>query len=194
MAPPERDFVTVVSGVPRSGTSLMMNMLVAGGIPPLQDGVRAPDEDNPRGYFELEAVKSLRKDASWVRGAVGKVVKVVHVHVRDLPREGLRYRVVLMRRDLREVLRSQRKMLERRGMSGGSLSDDRTAEIYARQMSDLVTLLSTDPAFALLEANYNELVRAPGPTVAALQGFLGGGLDEGAMLAAVDPSLYRSGG
>src|SRR5262245_14301388 len=124
-----RPFVTVVSGVPRSGTSLMMSMLVAGGLEPLQDGVRAADEDNPRGYYELEAVKKLKEDASWVAGAAGKVVKVVHVHVKDLPRGGVKYRLVLMKRDLGEVLRSQRKMLERRGKPGGSISDERAAQL-----------------------------------------------------------------
>jgi hypothetical protein len=189
-----RDFVTVVSGVPRSGTSLMMSMLVAGGLAPLQDGVRAADEDNPKGYWELEAVKTLKSDSSWVRGAVGKVVKVVHVHVRNLPVEGMRYRVVLMRRDLKEVLRSQRKMLERRGMPGGNLSDERTAQLYAKQMEELVAWMRATPAFSFVEADYNTLVKAPAPIIATVDEFLGGGLDRAAMTAQVDRSLYRSGG
>ena len=188
------DFVTIVSGVPRSGTSLMMSMLVAGGLAPLKDDLRAADEDNPKGYFELEAVKKLKQDASWVRGAVGQVVKVVHVHVKDLPRDGLRYRVVLMRRDLKEVLRSQKKMLERRGMKGGNLSDERAAALYAKQMDDLVAYMKAETAFSFLEANYNELVRAPAPVIAAVNAFLGGALDEAAMAAQVDRGLYRSGG
>jgi len=194
MSPTPSDFVTVVSGVPRSGTSLMMSMLVAGGIPPVKDDQRAADEDNPKGYFELEAVKKLKEDASWVRGAVGRVVKVVHVHVRNLPRDGMRYRVVLMRRDLKEVLRSQKKMLERRGMEGGKISDERAAELFAKQLADLVAYMKEEPAFACLEANYNDLVRSPAPVIAAVNAFLGGGLDEKAMAAQVDRSLYRSGG
>lgn len=192
MAPVRPDFVTVVSGVPRSGTSLMMSMLVAGGLEALKDDVRAADEDNPRGYFEYEAVKRLKQDASWVAGAAGKVVKVVHVHLRDLPREGVHYRVVLMKRDLGEVLRSQRKMLVRRGQKGGNLSDERTAALYAKQIADLEAWLGAQPAFAFLAADYNALVRDPGPVVAAVNRFLGGGLDEPAMAARVDPGLYRS--
>ena len=189
LSPP---FVTVVSGVPRSGTSLMMSMLVAGGLEPLADDLRAPDEDNPRGYYELEAVKKLKQDASWVPQAVGKVVKVVHVHVGALPRQGLSYRVVLMKRDLGEVVRSQHRMLERRGREGGKISDERAMEIYARQIADLESLLASDPAFSFVEARYNDLLREPGPVVAAVDRFLGGGLDEEAMLRQIDPKLYRS--
>ena len=189
VAPP---WITVVSGVPRSGTSLMMSMLVAGGIEPMADGTRAADEDNPRGYFELEAVKNLKADASWVPAAAGRVVKVVHVHVADLPRAGLSYRVVLVKRDFGEVLRSQRKMLARLGREGGKLSDERMAAIYAKQVADLERLLASEPAFAWMEARYADLVREPRPVVAAVNRFLGGGLDEAAMAAQVDPNLYRS--
>jgi len=189
---PRPPFVTIVSGVPRSGTSLMMSMLVAGGLEPLQDGVRAADEDNPRGYFELEAVKRLKEDAGWVRGAAGKVVKVVHVHVRNLPREGVAYRVVLMRRDLGEVLRSQRRMLERRGAAGGSLSDERTAQLYAKQLAELEAWLEAEPAFEWMPVDYGALVEDPAPRAAEVNRFLGGGLDEAAMRAQVDPRLRRS--
>jgi hypothetical protein len=171
----------------------MMSMLAAGGLEPVKDDVRAADEDNPRGYFELEAVKRLKQDAGWVREAVGRVVKVVHVHVRDLPREGVRYRVVLMKRDLAEVLRSQRKMLERRGRPGGNLSDARTAELFARQLAEVEAFLAAEPAFEVLPVSYNDLVRDPAPLVRAVNAFLGGGLDEDAMAAQVDRSLYRSG-
>lgn len=186
------DWITVVSGVPRSGTSLMMSMLVAGGLEPVKDDVRAADEDNPRGYFELEAVKRLKEDASWVAGAAGKVVKAVHVHVRNLPLGGPRYRVVLMRRDMGEVMRSQRKMLERRGKPGGALSDARAAELFLKQLADLREWMAARPEFSFVEADYNALLRDPGPVIAAVNGFLGGILDEGRMRAEIDPRLYRS--
>jgi len=189
VAPP---FVTVVSGVPRSGTSLMMSMLEAGGMEAMKDDRRRPDEDNPGGYYEYEAVKRLKQDAGWVAGAVGKAVKVVHVHVRDLPREGLAYRVVLMKRDLGEVLRSQKKMLARRGQPGGKLADERTAALYAKQVADLEAWMAAEPAFSFLAADYNALLRDPGPVIASVNRFLGGVLDEAAMAARVDPGLYRS--
>ena len=192
MAAPALPFVTVVSGVPRSGTSLMMSMLTAGGLQAVKDDRRAADEDNPRGYYELEAVKTLKQDAAWVRGAVGRVVKVVHVHVRNLPLADLRYRVVLMKRDLGEVLRSQKKMLARRGQPGGNLSDERTAAMYAKQVADLEAWMAAQPAFSFLVADYNLLLKEPVPLVASINAFLGGALDEAAMRAQIDPGLYRS--
>ena len=104
-------FVTIVSGLPRSGTSMMMQAIAAGGIPALTDGFRAADVDNPRGYYEFEPVKKTREDASWLDRAGGKVVKMVYRLLYDLPAEGYEYRVVFMRRDIREVLASQKKML-----------------------------------------------------------------------------------
>ena len=101
----ERDFVTVVSGAPRSGTSMMMRMLAEGGIPALTDGVRKPDSDNPHGYFEFEPVKRTKDDATWLADARGRAVKMVYELLRDLPADRS-YRVVLMRRDLGEMVTS----------------------------------------------------------------------------------------
>src|SRR5262245_12033356 len=110
--------ITIVSGLPRSGTSLMMQMLQAGGLPILCDQVRAADDDNPRGYLEFEKVRQLAKDAGWMNQADGKVLKVVSLLLYHLP-PGFEYRVVFMRRNLDEILRSQEKMLNRRGEPPG---------------------------------------------------------------------------
>ena len=120
-------FVTVVSGLPRSGTSLMMQMLAAGGVELLIDQIRRADADNPRGYFELEAVKRTRQDASWLDDAAGKAVKVIHLLLRDLP-DDREYRVVMMSRDLDEVLASQQAMLARSGKKGANLPPERLAK------------------------------------------------------------------
>src|SRR5262245_57703089 len=114
MSSEEPAFITIVSGLPRSGTSLMMRMLEAGGMPVLVDNIRAADEDNPAGYYEFEPVKQTSADNAWVKLAVGKAVKVVYRLLYDLP-AGFRYRVLFMQRDMAEVLASQRKMLERAG-------------------------------------------------------------------------------
>jgi hypothetical protein len=99
------DYVTIVSGLPRSGTSLMMQMLAAGGIPALTDNLRPADESNPRGYFEFEPVKRLRSDRSWLDQARGHAVKIIHVLVRELPADGrFHYRLVLMKRPIEEIL------------------------------------------------------------------------------------------
>ena len=108
--------MTVVTGLPRSGTSMLMQMLAAGGIPPLSDGERLPDDDNPRGYFELESVKRLQKDSSWLSDAQGKAVKIIAQLLPNLPQ--LNYRLIFMDRDLDEVIESQRRMLLRNGRQG----------------------------------------------------------------------------
>lgn len=186
-----RDFVTVVSGAPRSGTSMMMRMLQDGGIAPLTDGVRVADHDNPQGYFEYEPVKKTKADPSWVAGAGGRAVKMVHLLLRDLPLDRS-YRVILMRRDLKEMITSQRLMLERLGRETGKIPEDRMAEIFAAQLDETVRWLRSQAAFSCLAVNYNELVANPRPHVERLVEFLGGGLDVEAMCAVVDPTLYRN--
>jgi hypothetical protein len=186
-----RDFVTVVSGAPRSGTSMMMRMLAAGGIPPLTDGVRAPDRDNPHGYFEFEPVKRTKQDSSWLGQAGGRAVKMVHLLLRDLPADRS-YRVILMRRNLGEVVLSQRLMLERLGRDTGKMSDERKAEIFAAQLDETERWLRSAPSFACIAVDYNDLVADPQPHVGRLAAFLGGDLDVAAMAAVVDPALYRN--
>jgi len=114
---PSDETITVVSGLPRSGTSMMMQMLGAGGLAVLTDGKRGADADNPRGYYEYEAVKSLGQDASWLASAGGKAVKIVSALLIHLP-DGFDYRVIFMRRPIAEVLASQRAMLDRLGHAG----------------------------------------------------------------------------
>lgn len=182
--------VTIVSGLPRSGTSLMMAMLEAGGIPALTDGVRGPDEDNRNGYYEFEPVKGLRRNASWVGGARGKAVKVIHALLDALP-EGLEYRVVFMRRDLGEVVASQRAMLERAGRKGGRITEAQLRDLYAKEYERGARWLEGRAGVRVLFVDYNALVRDPASGAADVNRFFGGGLDEAAMGAVVDPSLYR---
>jgi hypothetical protein len=182
--------ITIVSGLPRTGTSLMMQMIHAGGIPALTDKVRASDQDNPRGYFELEAVKRTRKDDSWLTEADGRVVKMVHLLLYDLP-DHHQYRVVFMRRDLREVVRSQGVMLERRGTAGARLTDEQLIRAYEGQLTKIERWLDEQPNFQVHQVSYNTLMSDPPPAVSAIKAFLGDGLDGDAMLASIDPTLYR---
>jgi hypothetical protein len=182
--------VTVVSGAPRSGTSLMMQMLGAGGLELVTDDVRRADRDNPRGYFELEAARRLPQDAVWLESAVGRAVKVVHVLVPRIP-AGREYRLLLMRRDLREVVASQRAMLERCGRVPDGPSDERLAQIFGTQLEEVVRWASARPEVALLDVDYNRLLRDPLGTAREVCAFLGGGLDAEDMAAAVIPALYR---
>jgi len=182
--------ITVVSGLPRSGTSLMMQMLSAGGLPILSDGIRAPDDDNPRGYYEFEPVKKTRQDTSWLRLAAGKAVKMVHLLLRDLP-PSHEYRVILLNRDLDEVLASQRTMLERSGKKGADLPPERLAAVFRQQLTQLDSWLAQQPNFRVLKVSHRECIQNPASVASAVNQFLDGGLDETAMAAVIDPELYR---
>jgi len=185
--------VVVVSGLPRSGTSLMMQMLAAGGMPILADGERVPDPDNPRGYLELERVKHLKSDSSWLSTAGGHAVKIIHLLLKDLPTTHS-YDVLFMERDIGEVLKSQATMLARSGRSGAPLPPERLAAVYHSQLASVRQWLSERPCFRVHSVRYPELVAQPAPTVDAVRNFLRGGqaLDAAAMVSAVDPSLYRN--
>lgn len=186
-----RNYLTIVSGLPRSGTSMMMQMLDKGGIPALIDNIRTADEDNPKGYYEFEAVKQTKRDASWLKDAPGKVVKMVHLLLLDLPlnRE---YRVVFMRRDLHEVIKSQNKMLERNQKGGGDLPDNQVIEVFKMQLAKVYKWVADHRNFRMLEVNYNEMLKTPRPVVARINDFLDGSLNTDAMLNVIDPTLYRN--
>ena len=189
--PPMRRPVIVVSGLPRSGTSLAMQMIHAGGVEAVTDGQRASDEDNPRGYFEFERVKQLRTDKSWLDAAEGKVVKVIHLLLAELP-DDRPYRVVFMQRDLSEVVRSQSTMLARGGRAGGQLAPERLMAVYGQQLAGVDSWLAARPNFQVLRVPYASLVADPAAHASAMNAFLGGTLDEARMRAAVDPSLHRN--
>ena len=187
-------FVTVVSGLPRSGTSLMMQMLAAGGIPALTDAERTPDDSNPRGYLELEAVKRLKLDKSWLPQARGKAVKVIHLLLPELAGPGvpddLRFRVVMMRRPVAEVVASQRAMLARQGKAA-TLPDAQLGKLFTDQLERVERLLAGHPAFEVCSVQYPALVADPAAEAARVNAFLGGSLDEAVMVRTVDPLLYR---
>jgi len=189
----DQPFVTIVSGLPRSGTSLMMQILAAGGMPILTDGQRGADHDNPRGYYEFEAVKDTRRNPGWLALAVGKAVKKVHVLLYDLPACSS-YRVILMKRKLEEVLASQRAMLDRQGKKGANLAPAQLAAVYQKQLTQLENWLSKQDHFRTLAVNYNDLVAEPKEPIQAVNQFLGGDLDCEAACRAVEPGLYRQRG
>ena len=153
--------IIVVSGLPRSGTSLMMKMLAAGGFPLLVDGLREPDDDNPEGYFELERVKALvTGDDAWLAEARGHAVKVISSLLKFLPGTHS-YRVILMQRRMSEVLASQRRMLMRRGEPVDTLSDEKLAVISVRHLQQVQVWLAAQPNITVLPVDYNVLVADP---------------------------------
>lgn len=186
------DHIVVVSGLPRSGTSLMMKMLWAGGFPLMVDNVRRPDEDNPEGYFELERVKKLSSgDIAWLSEACGKAIKIVSPLLRSLP-STYSYRVIFMKRHLGEVLASQRRMLARHNEPVDPTSDQELAEIFTKHLRQVETWLAGQPNFVVLTVDYNLLIADPRPLAEQVNAFLGGTLDVSAMCKAVNPQLYRN--
>jgi hypothetical protein len=184
-------FITVVSGLPRSGTSMMMKMLEAGGIPPLTDQIRAADDDNPKGYYEFERVKKLPKgDAAWLPDAEGKAVKIISMLLTDLP-EGYTYRVLFMRREMAEILASQRKMLVRRGEDPNKVSDDEMTMLYEKHLTSVYAWMNAHPNLKHMDIPYNEMLQDPTRLVPTVNKFLGGTLDTAQMMTVVDPKLYR---
>ena len=187
----EKELV-VVSGLPRSGTSMMMKMLEAGGIPPLQDNIRTADEDNPKGYYEFERVKELPNDTAWMPEAVGKAVKIIALLLTKLPLKGYRYKVLFMRRDIEEIMKSQKQMLIRRGESTDKISDEEMITTYNRHLSEVLNFLEANSCFTVFFVNYNDLMRDPEDWVPRIAAFLGKEMDTAAMKAVVDPKLYRN--
>jgi hypothetical protein len=181
-----------VSGLPRSGTSMTMQMLEAGGMEILSDEIRAPDESNPVGYHELEKVKELDKagDASWLGAAKGKAVKVISYLLPHLP-DTLNYKVIFMHRDLDEIIASQNKMLVLRGEPQEG-SDERTRELFEGHLWKANRLLARRSCFDAFEVSHRDVIDDPKEQANRINAFLGGGLDVEPMAAVVDERLYRN--
>jgi tetratricopeptide (TPR) repeat protein len=189
-----RQAITIVTGLPRSGTSMMMQMLAAGGMTPLTDDHRKPDASNPRGYFEYSKATQLGSDSSWVGKACGKVVKIVAQLIPKLPAEAngkpAHYRIVFMERDLDEVLASQQTMLSRQGRQGANLDRDRLAAVFQEQLQKVHRAID-DRDTACVVVRHANALRDPRSVAESVNRFLGGSLDVAAMAAVVDPDLYR---
>lgn len=182
--------VTIVSGLPRSGTSLMMQMLQAGGMQLLTDGRRASDEHNPRGYFEHEGVKHSQNDLSWLEHAGGKAAKVIHLLLQHLP-ANRDYRVIFMMRNLAEVIASQRAMLQKQGRPAATLADAAMAGIFDKQIASVRQWLAERPNFRVLYVNHSDVLAHPLAAAGQINLFLGGNLLVASMAEAVNLALHR---
>ncbi|HVS39563.1 MAG TPA: sulfotransferase [Gemmataceae bacterium] len=181
--------IIIVSGLPRSGTSLLMQMLENGGVEVVTDGVRCADTDNPKGYYEFEKVKTIRRDASWLPATRGKAFKMVSQLLYDLP-SGEQFRIVFAERDLEETLLSQEKMLARLGRPAAPREEMRRA--YTTHLGRLHEWLALQGNMAVLRVRYNELVEGPREQAERIAAFVAAGLDVDRMADAVDASLYRN--
>jgi hypothetical protein len=182
--------ITIVSGLPRSGTSLMMQMLAAGGVPILSDGERRADVDNPRGYLEWERIKQLPKDPGCIAEGEGKAVKVISKLLLSLP-AGHEYRVIFMQRPLPEVMASQDEMLRRRGNFDPDEDNSAVARAFQDHLSDVYAWLNGKPYVKVSRVQYHAVLREPKETVEGVAKFLGLPLDVEAMTRQVDGTLYR---
>jgi hypothetical protein len=183
--------IVVVSGLPRSGTSMMMKMLEAGGKTILTDNLREADANNPKGYYEFERVKQMKDgDLAWLPEAVGKVVKIVTGLITFLPPD-YHYKVIFMQRDLSEVLSSQKKMLGRLGRDDDNIPDDKMAKTYEEHVKQVKAWLVRQANIEVLYVNYNAMVADPTESLQKVNAFLGGGMDVKAMASVVDGELYR---
>lgn len=183
--------IVVVSGLPRSGTSMAMKMLEAGGLPVVTDGLRTADEDNPKGYYEDERVKDLHQagDKTWLRQSRGRVIKIISFLLKSLPADN-NYRVLFMHRNLKEIVASQNKMLIRQGETNDT-PDERAIALLDEQVRDARFFLRR-PQFEVLEINYRETLDSPRPLAVKMAEFVGEPLDVERMTQVVDVQLYRN--
>jgi hypothetical protein len=186
----------VVSGLPRAGTSLMMQMISAIGVPAFSDGHRPADASNPRGYLEHAAVRRLDRDARCLDGARGHVVKIVSPLLPALPapRSPFVYRVVFVRRDLEEVLRSQALMLGAVGHDASNASDAKLSAAMEKAEARARRFVAARPDVDWIEVSHADLMAQPLATARRVTAFILGALDvaaAGAMAACVDPELHR---
>ena len=184
--------IVVVSGLPRSGTSMAMKMLDAGGLEVVTDGVRSADEDNPRGYYEDERVKDLGRteDRAWLKQARGKAIKIISFLLKDLPPDN-NYKVLFMERELAEVLASQQKMLDHLG-EASQTEDAQMREHYVEHLRHVKFMVGYRRHFDALFVDYRKVLADPAAGAGRINQFLDGRLDERAMAEVIDPQLYRN--
>ena len=169
---------------------MMMKMLQAGGLEPLTDSIRTADEDNPKGYFELERVKQIENDKAWLEDARGRVVKLISALLKHLP-PSYNYKVIFMRRAMPEILASQRQMLIRRGEPADAVPDDKMAAMFEKHVAQVESWLAAQPNIQTLYVSYNEVIKDPQSHAELVNKFLGNTLKVDAMVGVADAALYR---
>ena len=182
--------ITIVSGLPRSGTSLMMQMLYAGGMPVLADEVRPPDENNPRGYLEWEPVKRLRREPQSISKGEGKVVKVVSPLLTSLPSDHA-YRVIFMLRAICEILRSQAEMIRRRSATTSPHSAQSLTLAYQRHLVEVFAWMEHQNNVQAIKVDYADIIKNSAVQAERIRRFVDLNLDVDRMIRAVDPLLHR---
>jgi hypothetical protein len=186
-----RSVIIVVSGLPRSGTSMMMEMLKAGGIQSLTDDLREADIDNPRGYFEFERVKKLPEgNNTWLSDAIGKAVKIIAPLLPYLP-DNYTYNVIFMRRNMEEILSSQRVMLQKKGQEPQDKVEEKIKNLYNENLKFVIKFMNDKTNYSYMFCDYNEILSSPLQCIEQIASFLDLRLDIKQMVKVVEPTLYR---
>lgn len=186
-----KSFVIVVSGLPRSGTSMMMRMLEAGGMDIVVDNVRLADDDNPKGYYEDDRAKNLKDDNSWLEELNDKAVKIISLLLYHLPKTK-KYKVIFMQRDMKEILASQKKMLERQNGTSDDIDDETLSKKFNDHLNKIQSWLERQRHIECLYVTYHDVIQYPLENAIRVAHFLNRDLDVALMAQAVDPSLYRN--
>ena len=185
-----KEAIIIVSGLPRSGTSMMMRMLEAGGMSILTDNKRVADDDNPRGYYEFEKVKKIKEDASWLESCYGKAFKMVSALLYYLPNDK-RYKVIFMKREMAEMLASQNKMLQRKGQNSDTISDEEMSKKLHKHLRKVEEWLANQNNIDVIYINYNDVINNSYENAQLVNQFVNGRLDVEKMAGSVKTSLYR---
>ncbi|CAN2044480.1 Sulfotransferase family protein [Candidatus Magnetomoraceae bacterium gMMP-1] len=187
----DNNIISIISGLPRSGTSMMMKMLEAGGMKILIDNIRKADQDNPDGYYEFEKVKKIKEDSSWLQDAQGKVFKMVSMLLYELPLNR-NYKIVFMKRNIDELLASQRRMLERQGANNGDVNNREMKKLYLNHLNQIEKWLNLQKNIDVLYVSYNDIIKSPFKHAKIINEFFGNILKVQQMANIVDVSLYRN--
>ncbi len=183
--------VTIVSGMPRSGTSMMMQMLNAGGMEILTDNVRLNDENNPKGYLEYQKVKNLASDNSWMHEGQNKVVKVIAQLLQYLP-INYTYKVIFMEREMEEIIQSQQIMLGKKADVDKKIYPTSLAETFKKQLEKTRSWIKTHPQFEVTYVSYTDVINNPTEVAENISLFVDADLNIAAMALAIDENLYRN--
>jgi LPS sulfotransferase NodH len=183
--------IIVISGLPRSGTSMMMRMLEAGGLAIITDNIREADYDNPQGYYEIERVKRLPDgDTEWLREVEGKVIKIISQLIPSLP-ETHTYKILFMQRNMAEILASQRRMLERKGKNPDKEGDEEMSRVFKKHLEKTFAWMNEHSNVKYMKIDYNQVIHEPWMVITKIGEFLETDLDLERMASVVDPALYR---
>lgn len=186
-----KNSITIVTGLPRSGTSMMMRMLEAGGIEVATDNLRTADTDNPNGYYELEVVKNIKDDTSWVENMKGKAFKMVSTLLYHLPEE-YDYNLVFMRRHAQEIMDSQHRMLKRLGKNTNPDDDVKFISLFEKHLNHIDEWIASKTNVSNLYVPYNQLLNTPPELLNAIGQHIDKDLNIEAMCNVIDKNLYRN--